>query len=182
MNLRLDKSSCSGFHIGDGKILTAAHCIARMPKAEIILTDGRKFSHRLLLLDRQRDLALLKIEVSDFDSLQIWDPFFNGQIPVGSEVVSVGFPGYYNAKMQFEIGHIHGLARMDGVDVLVSKNTAFPGESGGPAIATSNGRVVGVIHAYREIIRENTAGNHYHMHLSYFIAYTEMVAFLNQDL
>lgn len=180
VNLRQSKSSCSGFHIGEGRILTAAHCLARMPKAEIILSDGRTYQHKLLLLDRQRDLAMLSIEVSDFEHLSLWDPFFDGKIPLGTEIISIGFPGYYSARIQFEVGHIHSIAKMDGVTVLISKNTAFPGESGGPVVATVNGKVVGVVHAYREVIRGDSSDKHYHIHLSYFIAYNEILNFLNQ--
>jgi S1-C subfamily serine protease len=56
--------SGSGFVVSsDGHVLTNAHVIQRVNHEQVIrLNDGRTFTGRVVRLDKQADLALLKIE------------------------------------------------------------------------------------------------------------------------
>ena len=63
-----DQSRGSGIVWNDGGlILTNAH-VARAPEAEIELWDGRRFHARVASRDRRRDLATLRMTLTDGDA------------------------------------------------------------------------------------------------------------------
>ena len=72
----------------DGAIVTNAH-VASRPRAEVVLSDGRRFEARVERRDPQRDLALLRIDATGLTAAPVRDP---GELRVGEVLVAVGHP------------------------------------------------------------------------------------------
>jgi len=121
----------------DGAIVTNAH-VASAPRAEIVLSDGRRFGARLERRDAGRDLALLRIDARDLPAAVARDP---GDLRPGEMLVAVGHPlGIPNA-VTMGIAHAavgEGARRFVQADLRLA-----PGNSGGP-LADARGRVVGI--------------------------------------
>jgi S1-C subfamily serine protease len=82
-----DSYQCSGSHVGDGVILTAAHCVMD----QITVYDGVVFKPvtALLWIDRAYDVALL---YSPDMSLSPSVDFDCREQPIGTEIEAVGVP------------------------------------------------------------------------------------------
>lgn len=121
----------------DGAIVTNAH-VASRPRAEIVLSDGRRFEGRVERRDVQRDLALLRIDAGGLPAAATRD---RGDLRVGEVLVAVGHPlGIPNA---LTMGIVHA-AVGDGARRFVQADLRLaPGNSGGP-LADALGRVVGI--------------------------------------
>jgi len=121
----------------DGAIVTNAH-VASRPRAEVVLSDGRRFEARVERRDPQRDLALLRIDATGLTAAPVRDP---GELRVGEVLVAVGHPlGIPNAV---SMGIAHA-AVGDGARRFVQADLRLaPGNSGGP-LADAQGRVVGI--------------------------------------
>lgn len=176
--------TCSAFHVGGGEFITAAHCFGKdLPATagpiELLDSKGKKHWPALVRLDAKSDLALLHAASFNGKALALWDNFWDGGLQPGMELVSVGYPGYYDADLQFEQGYVKDVVLYDGTEMIVSEETAYSGESGGPVISTSNGKVIGVVHATVERIAWATFPKHTHVSLSLFISITEVRKFLS---
>jgi serine protease Do len=121
----------------DGAIVTNAH-VASGPFAEVVLSDGRRFTARLVTRDARRDLALLRIEAEGLRAALPRDP---RTLRPGELLVAVGHPlGIPNA-VSMGIAHAavgEGRRRFVSADLRLA-----PGNSGGP-LADAEGRVVGI--------------------------------------
>lgn len=143
----------SGFFVSkDGLILTNRHVVID-PSAEytVITSENKRYKARVLARDEINDIAIIKIEGSGFQSLEMGD---SGSINLGQTVLAVG-----NALGQFQNtvskGVISGLARfifataspdeaMQNLRGLIQTDAAInPGNSGGPLIDLM-GRVIGI--------------------------------------
>lgn len=126
---------CSGFHLGDGKAITAAHCVA--PNLSV---SGVPVG--VLKLDERADLALIELPErirSHFKSLSLC----THRLSPRDEITGYGFPGYMRGEFTAEPGEVHGYAG-DRDQQLIARDTVFPGESGGPVIDNLNGCVAGM--------------------------------------
>ena len=143
----------TGFIISrDGYIISNRHVAADFNAKYIVtLQTGDKYPTKVLLLDNENDLAILKIEGSNFtysalgnsDSLELGENVivignalgqFNNSVSTG--VVS-GLNRSLNAKNQ-QTGEVVTLTGMIQTDAAVNL-----GNSGGPMVA-NNGKVMGV--------------------------------------
>ena len=144
------KSLGSGAIISpEGYILTCAHVveIATEIKAQIrvVLSDERKFEAKLVYIDSDRDLALLKINDSKtfgYIDLKVLSPNLIGQTvialgnPVGYEnSISAGILSAKNRTLKVENQTYEGLLQTDAA--------INPGNSGGPSIDIQ-GNFIGV--------------------------------------
>lgn len=121
----------------DGAIVTNAH-VASAQHADVVLSDGRRFTGRLERRDAQRDLALLRIDAGGLPAAAVRDP---ADVRPGEVLVAVGHPlGVPNA-VSMGIAHAsvgEGTRRFVQADLRLA-----PGNSGGP-LADVHGRVVGI--------------------------------------
>lgn len=131
----------------DGLIITNAH-VARAPRAEIELRDGRTFEGEVIASDPQRDLAALTVNASDLPAVEVAD---SDALRVGQLVVAVGNPLGLSGALT--VGIIHAIAPADtrsrrqaaaGPQTWVQADVGLaPGNSGGP-LADVAGRVIGI--------------------------------------
>lgn len=120
----------------DGAIVTNAH-VASRPRADVVLSDGRRFEARVERRDAERDLALLRIEAGGLPAAAVRDA---EDLRPGELLVAVGHPlGVANA---LAMGIAHARVAPDHRFVRADLRLA-PGNSGGP-LADAQGRVVGI--------------------------------------
>jgi serine protease Do len=124
----------------DGLIVTNAH-VVRSRVEQVILSDGRAFTAKLVARDSRRDLAALRIEGATgnalLPTLTVRDAT---SMHAGELVVAVGHPwGEVNA---FAIGVLHSAMRGTR-SMLMADVRLAPGNSGGP-LADAEGQLIGI--------------------------------------
>jgi serine protease Do len=80
----------SGFLISpDGYILTNNHMVEKSEKIEVELTDGRKFTAKIIGTDPDSDVAVVKVDAKDLPYLELAD---SDALEVGEWVLAIGNP------------------------------------------------------------------------------------------
>ena len=128
----------------DGYILTNEHVVSGAEEVNIELTDGRTFDAKVVGTDKATDLAVLKIDGTDLQTLTLGD---SENVRVGDVVLAVGNPlgvgqtvtmGIVSAK-----GRATGLGDGSYEDFIQTDAPINRGNSGG-ALVDVNGRLIGI--------------------------------------
>ncbi|MDO5523086.1 MAG: trypsin-like peptidase domain-containing protein [Bacteroidia bacterium] len=130
----------------DGYIITNNHVVEGATEVSVTLNDNREFTAKVVGTDSQTDIALLKIEGSDFPYLTFGN---SDALQVGEWVLAVGNPfnltstvtaGIVSAKNRGDIvgGGNLGIQSFIQVDAAVNR-----GNSGG-ALVNTRGELVGI--------------------------------------
>ncbi len=130
----------SGFHIGEGYIVTAAHVLKSAKKITIKSDDGDTRDGEILWVNETRDIGLVRVE----NPYRLKTANLSCRTPAANESISA--PGNpMGLEFVTSHGHVAGTARQAGFwkSVFVTDMTVVPGQSGGPVVA-ANGDVVGV--------------------------------------
>ena len=146
-NIRPANYGGTGFALtSNGYILTNLHVIEGADSVYVQDRKGNEYKVRVIPIDSQKDLAILKIESESFTPLPNL-PYRLKQngINMGEEVYTLGFPkddavygrGYVSSKTGYNADD--STQYQVGIDVN-------PGNSGGPLL-DQNGNVIGVISA-----------------------------------
>ncbi len=126
----------------DGLILTNNHVLGRyIPK--VTLNDGREYEADVINIDKEADLALLKIDAQDLPAAVIGD---SKQARVGEMVFAVGHPwGQRNSVTAGVISHLSTIETKSGrtFPIIRTDSRLAPGNSGGPLINAA-GEVIGI--------------------------------------
>ena len=135
--------------VDDGVILTNLHVVNGSPRIEVVFADGSKSPARVIEVQRENDLAVLKAAVVP-ENLPPATVRSSSDLQPGDKVIAVGFP--FGIGPSVSAGVVSGLKRefhsADGEETL--KNliqfdaSANPGNSGGPLV-TMDGSVVGIV-------------------------------------
>ncbi len=153
----LSRGMASGSGIilsSDGWIVTNAHVVEGGRRIRVQLSHEAAlsalqnsarhalFDAKLVVADRETDLALLKIDATDLPTLELSD---SSDLKQGQLVLAFGSPlGFDNSV---SMGIVSSVARQpdpDSPTIYVQTDAAInPGNSGGPLVDTS-GRVVGI--------------------------------------
>src|SRR3954465_11446984 len=139
----------------DGYVLTNNHVVDGADAVSIDLTDGRTLNAKIVGTDQASDLALLKVEGSNFHSLTLGD---SEAVKVGDVVLAVGNP--LNVGQTVTMGIISAKGRSTGVgdgsyeDFLQTDAPINHGNSGG-ALVNMKGELIGI----NSQILSNTDGN-----------------------
>jgi len=137
------KGAGSGFIIDDaGHVLTNAHVVKDADKIRITLKDGRVFDAKVIGIDSNIDLAVLKMEANGLPKMALGD---SGKIRPGEWVVAIGNPYGFGNTVTAGIISATGRTLNDiGKKNLIQTDAPInPGNSGGPLI-NINGEVIGV--------------------------------------
>ncbi|KAF8089707.1 hypothetical protein N665_0498s0009 [Sinapis alba] len=151
---------CSAFMIGDGKLLTNAHCVEHDTQVKVKRRgDDRKYVAKVLVRGVDCDIALLSVENEDF-----WkgaEPLRLGHLPrLQDSVTVVGYPlggdtisVTKGVVSRIEVtSYAHGSSDLLGIQIDAAIN---PGNSGGPAF-NDQGECIGVaFQVYRSEETEN---------------------------
>jgi serine protease Do len=132
----------------NGFILTNAHVIEDAEKIEARLFDGRTFIATVRGIDRQSDVAVLKIESDGLPVASFGD---SSQLRVGEFAIAIGAPfsldysatfGHISAKNRSNVVPFY-LGQMMDQDFIQTDANINPGNSGGPLV-NIDGEVIGV--------------------------------------
>lgn len=142
----------SGFLISqDGLILTNAHVVDQADRVTVRFKDGRTLQGEVRGTDEVTDLAVVKVNGSDFPAASLGD---SDQIQVGDWAIAVGNPlGLDNTVT---LGIVSTLNRSSAAVGIPDKRLDFiqtdaainPGNSGGPLL-NAQGEVIGINTAIR---------------------------------
>jgi S1-C subfamily serine protease len=137
----------------DGYILTAEHVIHGADKIEVTLPDGRTLKAEWVGSDYEHDVAVLKIEGSNFPYIELGD---SSDVMIGEWAIAIGNPfgiAGDNASPTVSVGVISALDRqvtssgMGGIrfyeDLVQTDASINPGNSGGPLV-NALGKAVGI--------------------------------------
>jgi serine protease Do len=133
----------SGFIVeANGVILTNAHVVEGADEVRVRLSDRREFKGKVLGVDHQSDIAVVKIDATGLPVVKLGDP---AQVRVGEWVLAIGSPfGFDNTAT---VGIVSATSRSlpDGTYVPFIQTDAAvnPGNSGGP-LFNMRGEVIGI--------------------------------------
>ncbi|MEK7128578.1 MAG: trypsin-like peptidase domain-containing protein [Patescibacteria group bacterium] len=142
----------SGFFVSsDGLILTNKHVVDQKEVEYTVFTnDGKKHTAKVVARDPILDIALIKVEGTNFPYLSLGN---SDELEVGQNVIAIGNAlGEYRNTVS--VGVVSGLARsitassgsgaVEVLDHVIQTDAAInPGNSGGPLLDLS-GKVIGV--------------------------------------
>lgn len=135
----------------NGYILTNQHVVENADVIQVTVDGNTKpYEAKLLGSSKDLDLAVLKIEGTDFPTVALGD---SDSIKVGSEVVAIGNPqgfdhtvtaGVLSAKgRSIDINEEDGSGTRNYKNLLQTDASINPGNSGGPLL-NLNGQVIGM--------------------------------------
>lgn len=127
----------------EGYILTNNHVVRRAKIILVALVDGRRAQARVIGVDPQTDLALLKINMSNLQPVPLGD---SEKIQVGDVVLAIGNPfGLGQAVTQGIISAIGRTAiGLNSLENYIQTDAAInPGNSGG-ALVNTHGKLIGI--------------------------------------
>lgn len=133
----------------DGYILTNGHVVDGAEKIKVKFKDGQQYAATVRGVDRQSDIAVIKIEGQSFPAAKLGD---SAKTRVGEFAIAIGAPLELDYSVTF--GHVsakgrsgvipsyEGGAAMD-QDFIQTDASINPGNSGGPLV-NIDGEVIGI--------------------------------------
>ena len=127
----------------DGYILTNNHVVDNAKDVTVTLPDKREFKAKVIGIDPQTDLAVIKIDEKDLPTVRWGDA---SKLEVGEYVLAVGNPFGLNSTVT--LGIVSALGRgglgINQYEDFIQTDAAInPGNSGG-ALVNTNGELVGI--------------------------------------
>jgi serine protease Do len=143
---RQARSMGSGFVISeDGYLLTNHHVIDQADEIQVLFSDRREYSARVIGSDRRSDLALLKIEADNLPTVKFADA---DSLRAGEWVLAIGSP--FGLDYSVAAGIVSAIGRSiptekgeNYVPFIQTDVAINPGNSGGP-LFNLEGEVVGI--------------------------------------
>jgi S1-C subfamily serine protease len=135
--------SGSGFFVTDtGVIATNAHLARGEQSLLVLLADGQQLEASVVHIAADRDIALVKVEGSDFPYLTLAG---TGKVRQGENVIAIGNPG---GAMPFSVtkGIVSAIGKFPsaGPGLWIQTDASInPGNSGGPLL-NARGEVIGI--------------------------------------
>ena len=132
----------------EGIVVTNDHVIRHANLITLTLNDGRRLKAKLLGSDSDTDIAVLKIDAKNLQTLPIAD---SDKIAVGDFVIAIGNPfglNNYGTSQSATFGIISATQRSDlnieGIENFIQTDAAInPGNSGG-ALVNTQGELIGI--------------------------------------
>lgn len=139
------ESAGSGVIISeDGYIVTNNHVVEHADEITITLNDNREFTARVVGLDADTDLALLKVEAKGLPAIVIGD---SDKLKVGEWVLAVGNP--FNLTSTVTAGIVSAKARnlgatKNGIESFIQTDAAINQGNSGGALVNARGELIGI--------------------------------------
>ena len=134
----------SGVVVSDqGHVMTNHHVIREADEIEVALADGRTATAAVVGVDRDTDLAVLRIQLPELPSVAFGD---SERLEVGDLVFAIGNP--FGVGQTVTMGIVGALGRhqlgINNFEDFIQTDAAInPGNSGG-ALIDASGRLVGI--------------------------------------
>ena len=129
----------------DGIIMTNRHVVENSDRVKIVFKDGKEFEGEILGVDRESDIAVIKIEATGLQAVKIGD---SNNTKAGEFAIAIGSP--FGLKYSVTVGHISAKGRrvltdqqMFDQDFIQTDASINPGNSGGPLV-NIYGEVIGI--------------------------------------
>lgn len=122
----------------DGKVVTTASLISDDDQVTVALSDGSKLPAKVLGIDDQYNLALLKVDRAGLTAIRLGN---SDLAKAGSWVTVIG--NSYGLASSVNLGLMSGIREKDSL-MQLSAGVA-PGNSGGPVLNT-NGEMIGMVY------------------------------------
>ncbi|MAC77043.1 MAG: serine protease [Rhodobacteraceae bacterium] len=143
---RVQNSLGSGVILGeDGIVVSNYHVVGQATDIRVVLSDRREYTAKVLLADKEADLAILKLDGAEgLPSLKLRD---SDQVEVGELVLAIGNP--FGVGQTVSSGIVSGLARSGTATgnergyFIQTDAPINPGNSGG-ALVDVNGDLIGI--------------------------------------
>ncbi|WP_194090756.1 outer membrane-stress sensor serine endopeptidase DegS [Vibrio hibernica] len=134
----------SGVIVSDkGYIITNYHVVAEADQVVVALQDGRVSNAQLVGTDKQTDIAVLKVDMTNLPVIP-QNPNYNAK--VGDVVLAIGNP--YNLGQTTTFGIISATGRSsvsaDGRQAFIQTDAAINKGNSGGALVNTNGELVGI--------------------------------------
>jgi Do/DeqQ family serine protease len=132
----------------EGYIITNEHVVGRSVAVKVLLEDKREMSAEVVGVDKQTDLALLKVDVAE--DLPAATFANSDEVEVGEWVIAVGNPFGFDRTVSF--GIVSGKGRVISdlpaetplLNNFIQTDAAIdPGSSGGPLV-NLRGEIIGI--------------------------------------
>lgn len=143
---RVQNSLGSGVILtADGIVVSNYHVVGMASDIRVVLHDRREFSARVLLGDKDSDLAILQLEGAD--GLPVLSLRDSDEVEVGELVLAIGNP--FGVGQTVSSGIVSGLARSGGARgsgrgyFIQTDAPINPGNSGG-ALIDIGGQLIGI--------------------------------------
>ncbi len=133
----------------DGLIVTNAHVVQDAVTVTVTLNSGKDYPARLVGLDENTDLAVLKIDAKGLIPAKFAQAPRMWSLQVGETAIAVGNPLGAELSQTLTVGVLSAVGRgveVGGsvVEMLQTDAAISPGNSGGP-LYDIHGRVIGII-------------------------------------
>ncbi len=127
---------------GKGYLITNAHVI-KGSGAVVIDNKGNEYKAKIIRIDQDKDIALLKIDDSDYKKYNSLPySISKSNLDLGTEIFTLGYP---KDEIVYNMGYLSARNGYNGdtSNFQISLN-ANPGNSGGP-VFNNRGEIVGII-------------------------------------
>lgn len=138
------RSAGSGVILSDdGYIVTNNHVVEGADELSVKLNDNREFKARIIGQDKTTDLALIKIEAKDLQSIVVGS---SDDLKLGEWVLAVGNP--FNLTSTVTAGIVSAKARSlhasNGIESFIQTDAAINAGNSGGALVNARGELVGI--------------------------------------
>lgn len=141
VTVQTEQGHGSGFLItNDGYMITNQHVVGDAGLVKVKFEQGFTLDAQVMKVNKDFDLALLKVSASDLPALSIGDDL---GLMLGEELFAIGTPMEAALSQSVSRGIMSGRRDIEGRSLLQTDVSINPGNSGGPLI-DENGLVVGV--------------------------------------
>lgn len=127
---------------GKGYLITNAHVI-KGAGAVVVNNKGNEFKAKIIRIDQEKDIALLKIDDNDYKKYNSLPySISKSSLDLGTEIFTLGYP---KDEIVYNMGYLSARNGYNGdtSNFQISLN-ANPGNSGGP-VFNNRGEIVGII-------------------------------------
>ncbi len=132
----------SGFLVSTNAVVTNAHVVKDVYKADVRLSDGSVSTGYVSARDEEEDIAIISLPNATRSVLNFGDSS-ESFLAQGDPVYAFGFPFGLKGDVSFKEGSISRRIEYQGKSYLEISNAIQPGNSGGPLV-NSGGEVVGI--------------------------------------
>ena len=144
----------------DGLIVTNAHVVQDAVRMSVTLLSGKEYPARLVGLDENTDLAVLKIDAKGLIPAQFAQSLRMRTLRVGETAIAVGNPLGAELSQTLTTGVLSAVGRgveVGGsvVEMLQTDAAVSPGNSGGP-LYDIHGRIIGIITS--KVVKQGAEG------------------------
>jgi S1-C subfamily serine protease len=141
VTIQTERGHGSGFLVtNDGYLITNEHVVRDENRVRVKFEQGFTMDAEVLKVNKDHDLALLKVNATDLPALLIGN---DSELLLGEEIFAIGTPLDATLGQSVTRGVLSGRRELDGFQFLQTDVSINPGNSGGPLL-DETGKVVGV--------------------------------------